>query len=161
MLIVARLVPLVAVVLAAAADAPSPDAPPGAPAPGTQAPSAQAPAAPVPMPMPVGDEDIRSIFAGKAACPPEPWPVSTGPWEFHDDGNYFRAQDLAAAHGRYAIQNGKICVTLMGSDKADFCLAVLKRGDTYLFRLDDSASAASRREPVAVTPCPLPHEPPR
>jgi len=109
--------------------------------------------------VPVGDEEIRSIFASKAACPPEPWPVGTGPWEFRDGGDYFRAQDLASAHGRYAIQNGKICVTLVGSDKADFCLAVLKRGDAYLFRLDDSAVAASRREPVAVSPCPLPHDP--
>lgn len=140
MLALARVVPLLAVALAAAADAPSPpDAPPSPPA-----------------AVPASDEEIRAAFAGKAACPPEPWPVSFGPWEFHAEGDYKRAQDVASAFGRYTIADGKICVTLSGSDKADFCLAVLKRGDGYLFRLDDSAAVASRRDPVPVTPCPLP-----
>ena len=149
MLMLARLLPAVAIALAAAADAPAP-----VPDAGTPAPTAQSsPPAPA---VAVKDEDIRAAFAGKAACPPQPWAVSTGPWEFRTNGEYFRAQDLASAHGRYVIQDGKICVTLAGSDKADFCLAVLKREDEYLFRLDDSAAAASRRPPVPVTPCPLP-----
>jgi hypothetical protein len=125
-----------------------------APAP-TQAP-APAPAAPPAPASPVDDADIRATFTGKAACPPEPWPISVGPWEFHAGGNYVRVQDLASAFGRYAIADGKICVTLAGSDKADFCLAVLKRGDGYLFRLDTAAGGGSRHDPVPVTPCPLP-----
>lgn len=140
MLVLARLLPLLAVALAAAADAPSPpDALPGGPA-----------------AVAVGDEEIRAVFAGKAACPPEPRPVGVGPWEFHVGGDYVRHQDLASAYGRYAISGGKIRVTLAGSEHVDFCLAVLKRADAYLFRLDDSAAAESRHDPVAVTPCPLP-----
>ncbi len=140
MLVLARVVPLLAVALAAAADAPS-----------TSDTRPSAPAA-----VPAGDEEIRAVFTGKAACPPEPWPVGVGPWEFHAEGDYKRTQDVAPAFGRYAIAGGKICVTLARSDKVDFCLAVLKSDGGFLFRLDDSAAIASRRDPVPVTPCPLP-----
>jgi hypothetical protein len=108
------------------------------------------------VPSPAGDDDIRAAFAGKAACPPQPWAVGVGPFEFRPDGAYFRAQDLASAHGRYAIAGGKICVTLTGSDKPDFCLAVLKDAGGYAFRLDESAALASGHTPVRVVPCDLP-----
>ena len=153
MLTLARLIPLLGVTLAAAAEVPAP--PPLQAAP-TSVPTPSAPPAPTPPPTPLNNEDIQAVFAGKAACPPGEAPVGVGPWEFHADGDYMRQQDLASAHGRYAVANGKICVTLVDSDKVDFCLAVLKRGDGYLFRLDESESVASRRDPVAVTPCPLP-----
>ena len=107
-------------------------------------------------PRPVGDDDIRAVFAGRAACPPQPWPVGVGPHEFLSDGTYRRRRDLASAHGRYAIADGRICVTLADSPRADFCLAVLGAGDRYLFRLDDDPPAASTHAPVAVEPCPLP-----
>lgn len=139
MLLVGRLLPLLAVAFAAVADVPpAPDAPA------------------VPAPVLVGDDDIRAAFAGKAACPPEPWPVGFGPFEFRADGAYFRAQDIASAHGRYVIAGGKICVTLAGSEQPNFCLAVLKDPGGYFFRLDDPANAASRHPPVRVTPCQLP-----
>jgi hypothetical protein len=31
--------------------------------------------------VPVEASEIRSVFVGKAACPPKPWPISTGPHE--------------------------------------------------------------------------------
>jgi hypothetical protein len=145
MLMLARLIPLIAVVVAAAADSPSlSGAPPGNAA-----------------TVPVSEEEIRTAFVGKAACPPEPSAVNVGPWEFHSDGGYVRRQDVASAFGHYAISDGKICVTLAGSDKVDFCLAVLKKGDAYLFRLDQSPADRSRHDPVPVTPCTLPQSPSR
>lgn len=107
-------------------------------------------------PLIADDDDIRAAFAGKAACPPEPWPVGVGPFEFHPDGTFFRAQDIASAHGRYAIAGGKICVTLTGSDKPDFCLAVLRDAGGYSFRQDESAALASGHTAVRVIPCELP-----
>ncbi len=144
MLVLERMMSLMAVALAAAAEAPpAVTAPPAA----TVSPAAPASA---------GDDDIRAAFVGKAACPPEPWPVGLGPFEFRIGGEYFRAQDIASAHGRYTIANGKICVTLVGSDQPNFCLAVLKDGERYLFRLDEAPTVASRRDPMPVTPCDLP-----
>jgi hypothetical protein len=144
MLVLGRMMSLMVVALAAAADAP----PPGTAPPATNV----SPAAP----LPASDDEIRAAFAGKAACPPEPWPVGTGPFEFRADGEYFRAQDLASAHGRYTIANGKICVTLTGTEQPGFCLAVLKDRERYVFRFDETPAAASRHDPMPVTPCELP-----
>ena len=36
-------------------------------------------AAPASAQAPVADSEIREAFVGKAACPPEPWPVGFGP----------------------------------------------------------------------------------
>ncbi len=152
-----HLLALLAIAVTVAAEAPPPpdaaQVPPAAP---SDTPASPAPPAPPAVTTPADDQDIRARFAGKAACPPGEPPVGVGPWEFHEGGDYVRQQDLTTAHGRYAVVNGKICVTLAHSDKVDFCLAVLKRGDRYLFRLDDSQTLASQRDPVPVAPCPLP-----
>jgi hypothetical protein len=106
---------------------------------------------------PAGDDDIRAAFAGKAACEPQPSGIGLGPHEFHADGVYRRARDLASAHGRYAVADSRICVTLMESEQPDFCFAVLVSGGRYLFRLDDQPPAQSNHAPVPVEPCPLPN----
>jgi hypothetical protein len=108
-------------------------------------------------PQPMIDADIRAVFAGKAACEPQPWGVGVGPHEFHADGAYRRARDVADAHGRYTIKDGRICITLADSQQPDFCLAVLASGGRYLFRLDDAPPATSQHGPVAVEACPLPN----
>lgn len=131
MILVARLLPLI-VAAAMAADTPA-------------------------EPRPVGDDDIRAAFAGKAACEPQPFGVGLGPHEFHADGIYRRARDLASAHGRYAVTDSRICVTLMDSEQPDFCFAVLVSDGHYLFRLDDQPPAKSKHAPVPVEPCPLPN----
>ncbi len=79
------------------------------------------------------------MFVGKAACPPEPWPVGFGPYEFRADGAFFRKQDLASLFGRYAIADGRICVTLSGPAPPNFCLQVLKDKAQYLFRYQGPA----------------------
>src|SRR5689334_921022 len=58
----------------------------------------------------VPDDEIRAAFVGHEAHPPEPWPVSVGPYEFRADGTYFRQQDLASSYGHYAIKDGRICI---------------------------------------------------
>jgi hypothetical protein len=140
MLTVVRLLPLVAIAFAAAADAPPPTGQSGVNASTGM----------------VSDEEIRNAFSGKAACSPGELPVGVGPHEFRPNGDYVRRRDLASAHGRYEISNGRICVTLMESKAPDFCLAVLRRNDAWLFRLDQPDGGASRHEPTVVTPCPLP-----
>jgi hypothetical protein len=130
MILLARLVPLVAAI-AVAADTPA-------------------------APALLADDDIRAAFVGKAACPPQPWGVGLGPHEFAADGSYRRARDIASAFGRYTIADGRICVTLMDSERPDFCLAVLRDSGRYLFRLDDEPPAASTDAPEPVEPCPLP-----
>jgi hypothetical protein len=107
-------------------------------------------------PRRLADDDIRAAFVGKAACPPQPWPVGVGPHEFSADGRYRRARDIAAAHGRYTIADGRICVTLAESEKPDFCLAVFASGPRFLFRLDDAPPAESPFPATVVEPCALP-----
>jgi hypothetical protein len=141
-IVLARLVPIIATFALAA------DAPPDGERAASPPPSASLSLA--------GDDDIRAAFLGKAACSPQPWPVGVGPHEFRADGAYVRQRDIASAHGRYTVGEGRICVTLAGSDRPDFCLAVLKNTGGYLFRLDDQPPATSAHAPVAVTPCPLP-----
>jgi hypothetical protein len=104
---------------------------------------------------PVGDDEIRAAFVGKAACPPKPWPVGFGPYEFHADGEFVRAQDLASLYGRYTISGGRICVTSAGNSPPDLCLAVLKEGDQYFFRDDTPPVPAPPRLAFSVTLCPL------
>jgi hypothetical protein len=137
-IILARLAPLAVAAMMAA------DTPPSPPAGSTPTPAAVQPAS---------DDDIRATFVGKAACPPQPWPVGVGPHEFRADGTYARSRDLATAHGRYTIADGRICITLADSSKPDFCLAVLKDGPGYTFRLDDAPPRASTHSPVPVEPC--------
>jgi hypothetical protein len=142
MILLARLVPLLAAAVLAADT-------PADPAPGASTSSAGTAAL-------ATDDDIRATFVGRAACPPEPWPVSFGPFEFRPDGSYFRAQDIVSAHGRYVVSGGKICVTIETLSLADFCLAVIKSGGTYAFRIESSAAGAPVLGPLPVTPCPLP-----
>lgn len=106
---------------------------------------------------PATDDDIRAAFVGRAACEPQPWGVGLGPHEFHADGAYRRARDVANAHGRYTVADGRICITLTESEQPDFCFAVLVSGGRYLFRLDDAPPAASAHAPVPVEACPLPN----
>jgi hypothetical protein len=108
------------------------------------------------VPRVVADDDIRATFVGKAACPPQPWPVGVGPHEFLADGRYRRALDVASAHGRYTVTDGRICVTLAESERPDFCLAVFASGGHFLFRLDDAPPATSPHAATPVEPCPLP-----
>jgi hypothetical protein len=108
-------------------------------------------------PRPAADSDIRAAFVGKAACEPKPWAVGLGPHEFHGDGTYRRPRDIATAHGRYVVADGRICITLAESERPDFCFAVLVAGGRYLFRLDDAPPAMSTHAPVPVEACPLPN----
>ena len=105
---------------------------------------------------PVDDQDIRTAFVGRAACPPKPWPVSFGPYEFRPDGTYFRMQDIASLHGRYTVAGGRICVSFTGPSPPDFCLEVLKTDAQYFFRYHGSPAPASPLPAYPVTPCPLP-----
>jgi hypothetical protein len=132
-LIILRLLPLVAVAFAGATDTPA-------------------------TPRPLVDDDIRATFVGRAACPPQPWPVGVGPHEFLADGRYRRARDVASAHGRYTIADGRICVTLAESERPDFCLAVFASGGRFLFRLDDTPPAVSPYGATPVEPCALPSD---
>jgi hypothetical protein len=111
-------------------------------------------------PSPVQDDEIRTTFVGKAACPPKPWPVSFGPYEFRADGVFFRAQDLAPWSGRYTVASGQICIS-PSSAQADagtdsLCFDVLKDETQYFLRT--KATPAPNASPVVfpVTPCPLP-----
>jgi hypothetical protein len=108
-------------------------------------------------PQPASDDDIRAVFVGHAACEPQPWGVGLGPHQFAADGTYRRTRDVANAHGRYTVKDGRICVTLGESEQPDFCLAVLVSGGRYLFRLDDGPPATSRHAPVPVEVCPIPN----
>src|SRR5437762_4907816 len=83
---------------------------------------------------PVADNEIRDVFVGKAACPPEPWPVGFGPYEFRADGVFIRKQDLASLFGRYAIADGRICATFSGPAPPNLRLQVLHDKAHYLFR---------------------------
>ncbi len=107
---------------------------------------------------PVPDGEIREVFVGKAACPPKPWPVGFGPYEFRADGVFFRQQDLASLSGRYAISGGRICVTFSGPAPPDFCLDVLKDKTQYFFRHNGAPVPDAPPAPFPVTPCPLPDE---
>jgi len=118
--------------------------------------SADAPAPHMLAAGPLSDETIRATFVGKAACPPQPWPVGVGPHEFLADGRYRRARDLAPSYGRYTVADGRICVTLAESERPDFCLAVFASGGRFLFRLDDAPPATSPHGATPVEPCPLP-----
>ncbi len=113
-------------------------------------------AAPALAQSPVPDGEIRDVFFGKAACPPEPWPVGFGPYEFRADGVFFRKQDLASLFGRYAIADGRICVTFSGPAPPNFCLQVLKDKAQYLFRYEGAPVPDPLPQPHPVTPCPLP-----
>jgi hypothetical protein len=104
----------------------------------------------------VGDSEIRATFVGKAACPPEPWPVGFGPYEFRSDGVFVRMQDLASLFGRYAISDGRICVTFSGPSPPDFCLEVLKDKTQYFFRYQGSPAPSPSSAPYPVTACSLP-----
>lgn len=108
------------------------------------------------MPRELSDDDIRATFVGKAACPPRPWPVGVGPHEFFADGRYRRARDVASAHGRYTVADGRICVILAESERPDFCLAVLASAGRFLFRLDDTPPDISPHGATPVEPCALP-----
>jgi hypothetical protein len=105
---------------------------------------------------PVGDDEIRAVFVGKAACPPKPWPVGFGPYEFHADGEFVREQDFAPLLGRYTVSKGRICVSFAGGSPPDLCFAVVKEGSEYFFRDDTPPLPATPRLPFPVTPCPLP-----
>jgi hypothetical protein len=107
-----------------------------------------------PVHTPVPDDEIRAMFAGKAACPPLPWPVSFGPHEFRADGTYYRMQDLASAYGRYTIAKGKICISFSGPNPPDFCLIVTKNDGHYFFQYDSPRFPANQ-QPYFHTPCPL------
>jgi len=129
-------------------------------------------------PTPVQDDEIRATFVGKAACPPKPWPVSFGPYEFRADGVFFRAQDLAPWSGRYTIAKGQICITPAGAQanagNENLCFEVLKDETQYFLRAKAPAPASTPAAPDAspapnvspapaaasvqfpVTPCPLP-----
>ena len=107
---------------------------------------------------PVGDDEIRAAFVGNAACPAKPWPVSFGPFEFRADGVFVRRQDIASLYGRYAIADGRICVTFTGPAPPDFCLEVLKDGAQHFFR-DNSRKLPDTPGPLfPVTPCRLPDD---
>jgi hypothetical protein len=111
---------------------------------------------PVSAQSPIGDEEIRSAFVGKAACPPQPWPVGFGPFEFRADGAFVRIQDTGSLYGRYTIADGRICVTLSDSSAPSFCLDVLKDGTQYFLRDLSPPLPATPPGPFPVTPCPLP-----
>ena len=104
----------------------------------------------------VAESEIRATFVGKAACPPEPWPVGFGPYEFRADGVFVRVQDIASLWGRYVVSHGRICVTFSGPSPPDFCLAVLKDKLQYFFRREGSGMPRTSSLPYPVTPCLLP-----
>jgi hypothetical protein len=105
----------------------------------------------------VGADEIRSTFVGKAACPPKPWGVSFGPYEFRADGHFFRQQDRASLTGYYSIADGKICIRFTDTVPVKFCLHVLKQDNQYFFRSDDPPlpEPPAQRPVFLVTPCPL------
>jgi hypothetical protein len=100
--------------------------------------------------IPVEDKDIRAAFVGHEAHPPQPWPVSFGPYEFRSDGTYFRQQDLASAMGRYVIADGRICIRPAEGAFADECYKVLRDGSQYFLQ-----DAAGRGAPFPVTLHPI------
>jgi hypothetical protein len=100
--------------------------------------------------VPVEDRDIRTAFVGHEAHPPQPWPVSFGPYEFRSDGTYFRQQDLASAMGRYVIADGRICIRPAEGAFADECYKVLRDGSQYFLQ-----DAAGRGAPFPVTLHPI------
>jgi hypothetical protein len=116
-------------------------------------------AAPASAQSPVDDSEIRATFVGKAACPPKPWPVSFGPFEFRADGVFVRVQDIASLYGRYAIADGRICASFSGPSPPNFCFEVLKDGAQYLFRDVSPPVPDTPRPPIPVTPCALPDDP--
>jgi hypothetical protein len=116
-------------------------------------------AAPASAQSPVADDEIRAAFVGKAACPPQPWGVGFGPFEFRPDGVFVQVQDIASRYGRYAIADGRICTTFSGPSPSDFCVEVLKDGAQYFFREVSPPVRDTPRPPIPVTPCPLPDGP--
>jgi len=111
-------------------------------------------------PSQVQDDEIRATFVGKAACPPKPWPVSFGPYEFRADGVFFRAQDVAPWSGRYTIAGGQICIG-PASGRADagtesLCFDVLKDETQYFLRAKAAPAPDASSVVFPVTPCPLP-----
>jgi len=95
---------------------------------------------------------------GKAACPPKPWPVGFGPFEFRDDGAFVRIQDIASLYGRYGIADGRICVTFSGPLPPNFCFDVLKEGTQYFFGYNSPPPPATPSSPFPVEPCPSPDD---
>jgi hypothetical protein len=116
-------------------------------------------ATPASAQSPVADNEIRATFVGKAACPPKPWPVSFGPFEFRADGVFVRIQDIASLYGRYAIADGRICATFSGPSPPNVCFEVLKEGTQYFFRDVSPPAPDTPRPPIPVAPCDLPDAP--
>jgi hypothetical protein len=102
-------------------------------------------------PAPVSDDEIRAAFVGHEAHPPQPWPVSFGPYEFRADGSYFRQQDLASSYGHYAIKDGLICISDAPDGPANQCYKVLRNGTQYYLQYTGATGA-----PFEITLHPIP-----
>jgi hypothetical protein len=102
-------------------------------------------------PAPVSDDEIRAAFVGHEAHPPQPWPVSFGPYEFRADGTYFRQQDIASFYGRYVINDGQICISDAQGGPAPQCYKVLRNGSQYYLQYTGAPGA-----PFEITLHPIP-----